>query len=594
MATNLDVSIYSSALKDKNNTNHILQSDEMKLVRAVKEGDVEEVKNLLQTTKLDVNIAVEDANLTVTPLQLAAEQNDFRLTKLLVDRGAKRLVKPKLPTDYDEDLSVALARLRVYSALSSPAYLTLIFDDPVYAAFQTSEELRRLSNSKGVYDICKAQYRSLEDQVKALVVDLLENCQSGEEVKILLGGRENQTSTLNNAMKAIDTEQKMFIAHPKCQHVIRSEWLRGQPKWSEKNGIHWTLLYFVYCCVVYVALQPILVLFYVIAPCSPLSAIIDTPKSRFLMYLASYTSFLVIFLCFGVLQYLAPHLNLNYVYFFYALLVWQVTMLWREFQQRMFHGFSRYSADVWNILDLMITCSLLTILVAYLTCAKLGINIGHTKEWTVIINLSAFILVLAFLRYMQNFYLNTTFGPMLLTFTSMKSDIYRFLFLFGYIVCSFAFGFLYLFIDASNGFSGIQSSVKQLLFSIFGRESTSALAATVLVAVPVGSDYSATNDKNETQTQFFTDGNTTYVIMNYGYIFTTMGLTLYALFCILVMLVLLNLCIAMMSDTYTKIMENIDVEWKFVRTGIWLEFFSGPVLSPPFNVIPTAYCFLRA
>ncbi|XP_070546373.1 transient receptor potential-gamma protein-like [Ptychodera flava] len=51
--------------------------------------------------------------------------------------------------------------------------------------------------------------------------------------------------------------------------------------------------------------------------------------------------------------------------------------------------------------------------------------------------------------------------------------------------------------------------------------------------------------------------------------------------------ILLNLCIAMMSETYTKIKENIDIEWTFCRTTLWMDFIRGPILPPPFNLIPT-------
>ncbi|XP_070546569.1 transient receptor potential-gamma protein-like [Ptychodera flava] len=43
----------------------------------------------------------------------------------------------------------------------------------------------------------------------------------------------------------------------------------------------------------------------------------------------------------------------------------------------------------------------------------------------------------------------------------------------------------------------------------------------------------------------------------------------------------------MMSETYTKIKENIDIEWTFCRTTLWMDFIRGPILPPPFNLIPT-------
>ncbi|XP_077984795.1 uncharacterized protein LOC144439382 [Glandiceps talaboti] len=67
------------------------------------------------------------------------------------------------------------------------------------------------------------------------------------------------------------------------------------------------------------------------------------------------------------------------------------------------------------------------------------------------------------------------------------------------------------------------------------------------------------------------------------------AIVLYGLFCILAVLILLNLCIAMMSTTYSKIEKDIDREWKFVRTSMWMDYIRGPVLAPPVNLIYIMY-----
>ncbi|XP_070557752.1 short transient receptor potential channel 4-like [Ptychodera flava] len=574
---------------------------------AMDEEDVERVHRLLQDSKININCRIRrppDMQ-SVSLMQLAAQKNNFTLVKLLRDNDADPMDKPRPPVGYREDLSDVTRRLMLYDALSRPAYLILMNEDPVNAALELSENIHALSNSKGVYDTFKDKYMTLEERVKDLAVELLDCCYSGEEVRVLLHGPRKPSGSVNEdlfrpqtVMRAIELGQKEFVAHPKCQHVIRAEWLNGQPEWSERNGWRWMVLYSLYCWFVYAFCQPLLALVHVLAPCTPLSKIIETPKARFLMYLWSYSAFILLFFCFGVIHYLLPYATINYSIIYYSLLIWVMAMLWRELQQRMFHGQKIYSSDLWNILDVVIVVSLLTILLLYLVITKNEIDISTSVEWTVVFNLSAFILVLSCLRFMQNFYLNTVLGPMLLTFTCMTSDIYRFLCLFSFIVCSFAVGFFYVYTEVypPNEFSGLGSSVKQLLFSIFGKESTSSLDATLEKEIPIYSDSgvtqhgneviaNATNGRNLTLT--LADDAVSYVLKDFGYIYTTMGLTLYGLFCIIVMLVLLNLCIAMMSDTYTKIKENIDVEWKFVRTCMWLDFFVGPVLPPPFNLIPS-------
>ncbi|XP_077987047.1 transient-receptor-potential-like protein [Glandiceps talaboti] len=77
----------------------------------------------------------------------------------------------------------------------------------------------------------------------------------------------------------------------------------------------------------------------------------------------------------------------------------------------------------------------------------------------------------------------------------------------------------------------------------------------------------------------FYSTSTSLFIMHY---FT---LTLYLSYCVIVILALLNIFIAMIADTYTKIQSNIDTEWKFVCVSTIMQYANRPVtLPPPYNV----------
>lgn len=59
-------------------------------------------------------------------------------------------------------------------------------------------------------------------------------------------------------------------------------------------------------------------------------------------------------------------------------------------------------------------------------------------------------------------------------------------------------------------------------------------------------------------------------------------------------IVLLNLLIAMMSNSYAMIDEHSDVEWKFARTRLWMSYFEeSATLPPPFNIFPTPKLVLK-
>lgn len=53
-------------------------------------------------------------------------------------------------------------------------------------------------------------------------------------------------------------------------------------------------------------------------------------------------------------------------------------------------------------------------------------------------------------------------------------------------------------------------------------------------------------------------------------------------------IVLLNMLIAMMSNSYQIISERSDIEWKFARSQLWMSYFEdGGTVPPPFNLCPS-------
>lgn len=53
-------------------------------------------------------------------------------------------------------------------------------------------------------------------------------------------------------------------------------------------------------------------------------------------------------------------------------------------------------------------------------------------------------------------------------------------------------------------------------------------------------------------------------------------------------IVLLNMLIAMMSNSYQIISERSDIEWKFARSQLWMSYFEdGATVPPPFNLCPS-------
>ena len=53
-------------------------------------------------------------------------------------------------------------------------------------------------------------------------------------------------------------------------------------------------------------------------------------------------------------------------------------------------------------------------------------------------------------------------------------------------------------------------------------------------------------------------------------------------------LVMLNLLISLMTTTFARIQQNADMEWKFTRASVWINYFDDRNAIPiPLNMIPS-------
>lgn len=65
------------------------------------------------------------------------------------------------------------------------------------------------------------------------------------------------------------------------------------------------------------------------------------------------------------------------------------------------------------------------------------------------------------------------------------------------------------------------------------------------------------------------------------------ALLMFGSYSVINIIVLLNMLIAMMSNSYQIISERADTEWKFARSQLWMSYFEdGGTVPPPFNLCP--------
>ncbi|XP_077870069.1 short transient receptor potential channel 4-like [Saccoglossus kowalevskii] len=480
----------------------------------------------------------------------------------------------------EEHILIDDLRYSIFCELASPAYLSLANSDPVVASMDLASDLQRVTEAREIQMTSVERYIELKNKVQEYTLDLLDCCESSEEVSTLILGC-NEVTQLENELplkgkvvtKAIATKHKKFIAHYKCQNVLRKVWHKGQPEWHCKNSFWWWFLYCIYCLIVYVLLMPLLAVIYIIAPCSPVAKILDNPKAKFIMQMVAYFEFLLLVILLNIELDGNLYYESAYAHFIIFLLIYVIALIWCELRKMMICGRKHYFTSVWNNMNILILFSFLAdICLRFISLFQyVYINPRVYIFW---ITWTAFTLTLACLRFMENFYLSFYLGPMLLMFTSMTGDVIRFLIIFLYTVTAFALGFYYLYEDfgEDNVFSEFSSSFVALVTTIFGGNPTESLKADDLYFNFTGPGYEG--------------------ILDAGPMYEAMGFILYASFGTLCMLVLVNIFIAMMSDTYARIKQNIKVEYAFMRTKIWLSYVDAPVLPAPYNIIPSVSCLI--
>ncbi|XP_038070322.1 transient-receptor-potential-like protein isoform X2 [Patiria miniata] len=185
--------------------------------------------------------------------------------------------------------------------------------------------------------------------------------------------------------------------------------------------------------------------------------------------------------------------------------------------------------------------------------------------------------VLTYLHLLHSLLILGFLGPLLISFRDMILDVAKFFIIFIFVTISFSLGLTQLYhtfekLDleaclvakdksecSGTPFLSFWLSMQSLFWSLFDL---------------VDRDNLSVDDD-----LYFTQ---------------TVGTLMYATFMVVGVVVLLNALIAMMSNTYTRVEENSEVEWKVARTKLMGEYMTPSVtLPPPFNLIPSLKSILK-
>ncbi|XP_049582628.1 short transient receptor potential channel 4b isoform X3 [Syngnathus scovelli] len=524
----------------------------------------------------------------ITPIILAAHTNNYEIIKLLVQRGVS-IPQPhavlcdclECVSSSDVDgLRHSHCRLNIYKALASPSLIALSSEDPFLTAFQLSWELKELSRVENEF---KAEYEALSRTCKQFAKDLLDQTRSSKELEIILNYRDDinplldeNTNDLARVKLAIKYCQKEFVAQPNCQQLLASRWYDQIPGWRRR---HWAVK--LVTCMLIGLLFPVLSIFYLVSPKSRYGLLIRKPFIKFICHAASYLTFL--FLLFLASQHIeAPQRDIQGpapTVVEWMILPWVIGFIWTEIKQMWDSGFQDYMDDWWNIMDfIMNALYLATISLKIVAYAKYS---GHKPRcswemWhpTLIAEaLFAIANIFSSLRLICLFTANSHLGPLQISLGRMLLDILKFLFIYCLVLLAFANGLNQLYyyygtdvgdnckgircMQQNNAFSTLFETLQSLFWSVFG------LISLYVTRVKPPHEF----------TEF-------------------VGTTMFGTYNIISLVVLLNMLIAMMNNSYQHIADHADIEWKFARTKLWMSYFEeGGTLPSPFNIIPSPKSF---
>ncbi|XP_071958227.1 short transient receptor potential channel 5-like isoform X2 [Antedon mediterranea] len=587
------------------------------LLRAVDMQNVKVVDILLEYARSPQNMINsqadnEDFHPSITPIILAAHTNNHDIIKMLLQHNAV-ISDPwkKLKTSRQKhSVQYSVGLLNIYKALSSEFYISLTSDDPIDKSFELYKRLKLLARMEYEY---KNEYDQLAEQVELYASELLGQTRNSKELStILTHDRAEWKKTPEvielkqplKVLKAVTFYQKRFVAHPNCQILLTDRWYKGLSADLRTNRSLKGLLMTLTTCIFW----PIWSILYLAAPIGRISTFMRTPYIKFLMHTSSYVTLLVLLGC-ATSDVQIPNKEVlreeendtcrvseDLIQQEHALRVrgrsptiiqifimsWILGMTWREVKELYRNGIKAYVKDMWNFIDLfqmILYWCWISLKFVSINKASADTDDVDRSEWPIydpnLVAEAMFAManIFSFCRSLRLIVISDQVGPLQISLGGMVDDITRFLFIFTLVWVAFALGLTQLYwpyspeeiiecIEAGETepedcrempFGTFGHSMETLFWALFGLKDLDVLMSS--------------------STHVFTEA---------------VGRFIFASYYVIGVIILLNVLIAMMSSTFSRVEEEADIEWKFSRAEMWMSYFDDAATVPvPFNLVPS-------
>lgn len=452
----------------------------------------------------------------------------------------------------------------------------------------------------------------MRDQVQKFTMDLVDETRTCTELEIVLNYdpegepyKKGEFMHLTRLREAVASDQKEFVAHSNVQQLLGQVWYDGMPGFKRMGPVAQLAEVAKIGC-----LFPLYCFAFLLAPKSSFGAAMKKPFIKFIIHSSAYSFFLLLLVIvslrvetlvmemFGnawMLQRVREAerearggfpsiVEMFLVIFVVGFIVNEVSTLWEE-------GLGDYIKDLWNIIDFIS----FFFYVNWIFLRATAFFLSQRAEWSgqkyyypremwpdfdpILISEGMFgaANILSFLKLVHIFSVNPYMGPLQVALGRMVFDIIKFFFIYTLVLFAFGCGLnqmlgYYADLDMKICYSlpGGRLDPNSNSCEIWRRFSNLFETSQSLFWASFGlvdlDNFELTGIK--TFTRFW-------------------SLLMYGSYNVINVIVLLNLLIAMMSNSYASICAKCDVEWKFARSKLWMSYFEeGQEIPPPFNLLP--------
>ncbi|CAB3238553.1 unnamed protein product [Arctia plantaginis] len=500
----------------------------------------------------------------VTPLILAAHMGHYEIVMLLIGRG-HTIARPHIPNCpcticsfdtvrltqrysifrnsllNDDALYISSSRLSVYRAIASPAYLIHVSSDPILSAFRLNEEL---AANAATYRQLAAAYLQLADDVSAFAVDLLGCCRTSEEVEFILkqtaGCEGRRHFVLPRLLMAVDCKQKEFVAHPNTQQVLESYWLGDWHNWRSKSIL-------TKACIVLkrVFIVPIILFVCMIAPRHRLVTHWQIPLNKLITHVAAYFVFLALVFFISNQDKSGQKRGPPNTGAEGPLILYVCGYTWSAIRMCLMQGPYRYFTKMWNWAEI-IMLSLFGL--TFIFWASSAVDIAVNTEEPL---------------YTERKYWNQYDPTLVAEGTFCLATIFAFFRLMFLCQLNYHLGPLQV-----SSFTSLSDTLNTLFWSLF------------CMAPLESADVVLENTRVPKNSEKYHENRHAYT--------ERIGYFCFGCFEVISVIIVLNMLIATMSNTFQRVTDNVDIEWTFGKTEVYIDYMLQTTLPSPFNLIPTA------